>query len=49
MVMPSTVKSLIAMGTDDNDEHIQCEEDDVISGGDITGAFLVVDESTSMV
>ena len=42
--MPSTVKTLAAMGTDELEEDITCEEDDVISPRDITGAFLVTDE-----
>ena len=43
-VMPSTVKTLVAMGTDEQDPHITKEEDDVCSVGDITGAFLLADE-----
>ena len=43
-VMPSTVKTLVAMGTDTTDPDIQSEKDDVVSVGDITGAFLVADE-----
>ena len=42
--MPSTVKTLVAMGTDETDPDIQSEKDDVVSVGDITGAFLVADE-----
>ena len=43
-VMPSTVKTIVAMGTDETDPDIQSEKDDVVSVGDITGAFLVADE-----
>ena len=43
-VLPSTVKTLVAMGTDMLDGDIQCKEDDVISCGDIRGAFLLTDE-----
>ena len=42
-VMASTVKTLIAMGTDELDPDIQTAEDDVLSAGDISGAFLVGD------
>ena len=47
--MPSTVKTLIAMGTMmgtyEDDYDIACEEDDVVSGGEIkpsTGSSRVV-------
>ena len=43
-VLPSTVKTLVAMGTDEQDQYILCEADDVVSCGDITGAFLLTDE-----
>ena len=43
-VLPSTVKTLVAMGTDEQDGDIRCEADDVVSCGDITGAFLLTDE-----
>ena len=43
-VLPSTVKTLVAMGTDELDGDIHCEADDVVSCGDITGAFLLTDE-----
>ena len=42
-VMASTVRTLVAMGTDESDPDIAGEADDVVSAGDITGAFLVGD------
>ena len=42
-VMPSIVKTIIAMGTDETDPDIKSEQDDVTSVGDITGAFLLAD------
>ena len=42
-MMPSTVKTLVAMGTDEQDPDITKEEDDVCSVGDITGVFLLAD------
>ena len=42
-MMTSTVKTIVAMGTDESDPDIRCEKDDVVSAGDITGAFLVGD------
>ena len=41
--MASTVKMLVAMGTDPEDKNILKEEDDVLSAGDITTAFLKTD------
>ena len=43
-VLPSTVKTLVAMDTDEKDANIKCEQDDVVSAGDITGAFLLAEE-----
>ena len=40
-VMPSSVKTLLAMGTDESDPDITCEEEDVVSIGDISTAFLL--------
>ena len=40
-VLPSTVRTLLAMGTDISDPDIDCEEDDVVSVGDISTAFLL--------
>ena len=40
-VMLSTVRTLLAMGTDRSDPDIACEDDDVVSIGDIRTAFLL--------
>jgi hypothetical protein len=42
-VMASTIKMLVAMGIDTEDMYIETEDDDVISIGDISQAFLVAD------
>ena len=43
-VMASTIKMLIAMGTDPQDMYILNEDDDVLSIGDVTTAFLLADD-----
>ena len=41
--MASTIKMLVAMGMDKDDKDIAREEDDALSSGDVSSAFLQAD------